>query len=246
MPGERKGKVYESIIYSVLAELVAANCVRGKLYWNETPMSMSIEPDFTIGVDPNTLYHGLLVTHCNSPRNSDMKGWRNLGELTELKTALPMVPQVAAITFGLIKEDLAPIQHAAFDSFRWVTHRPPERYAAPQPWLVLEGWAGELDKFTDEIEDEMPPQTQRPAWILETIGALSGKLRNRIGYDELRALLVRMFAERNRSSQHCARARRSRSDAPTYAVGQLPVERINRESFWVYIRHRDVNFGIRV
>lgn len=198
MASERKGKVYESLIYCVLTQLIEEGMLKGKLFWNETPAEMSFEPDFTIGQTSHSPRYGLLVTHCGSPRNSDMKGWRNLGELADFKTALARIPSVSAITFGRIKEDIAPLQHTAFDSFRWVTDRPLDKYPAPQPWLVLEPWARWLDEYVGQLEPELPEKASRKEWICGVVSLLGTKGRKDVGYEQLKVLLRQMLAETNR------------------------------------------------
>jgi len=132
MAGERKGKAYEAIVYLALKELVDAGEIQGPLNWNVKPAGMSIDPDFTFGDDPNQPRALLLVSHCGSAKNSDMKSWRNLGELGEAKTVLPTVPVVFCLTFGLFKEELTSLQAAAFDGFEYV------RLADEPAYLVRE------------------------------------------------------------------------------------------------------------
>ncbi len=77
---------------------------------------MTIEPDFTIGPNANDPHTVLLVTHSSSTKNSDMKFWRNIGELAEAKTLLPTHARVYNVMFdSKIKEDLKGIQGTAFD-----------------------------------------------------------------------------------------------------------------------------------
>lgn len=120
MAGEKKGKAYEALVHVALLELVAEGKLAGPVHWNVTPTGMSIEPDFITGSDPNNPKTLLLLSHCASVKNSDMKMWRNLGELVEAKTMLPTMPRVYCLTFGIIKTDLEPIQQHAFDQFVWV------------------------------------------------------------------------------------------------------------------------------
>lgn len=116
MAGERKGKTYEAILKVALDRLRAAGKIKGEIFWNKVPKGMTIEPDFTIGKDEDHPTHVLLVNHSSSAKNSDMKFWRNIGELAEAKLFLATVPRVYNIAFdSVIKEDLKKIQAAAFD-----------------------------------------------------------------------------------------------------------------------------------
>ena len=90
------------------------------VHWNVKPDGMSIDPDFTLGIDPHRPHTVLLVSHCRSSKESEKKTWRNLGELGEAKTVLPIVPQVFCLTFGLFKEELTALQAAAFDGFAYI------------------------------------------------------------------------------------------------------------------------------
>jgi hypothetical protein len=117
MAGEQKGKTYEAIVKVALDRLKDSKQIKGNIYWNEKPTGMTIEPDFTIGADKDSPKYVLLVTHSSSAKNSDMKFWRNIGELAEAKLLLTTVPAVISITFdSVIKEDLKRIQNMSFDS----------------------------------------------------------------------------------------------------------------------------------
>lgn len=117
MAGERKGITYEAIVKLALEELVGKGTLVGSIFWNEKQEAMTIEPDFTVGADKDHPTHIFLVTHSGSAKNSDMKFWRNIGELSEAKTALFSVPAVFSIVFDAeIKRDLILVQAAAFDN----------------------------------------------------------------------------------------------------------------------------------
>lgn len=116
MAGERKGKAYETLVMMSLLELKRQGKLKGKVFWNVTPNGMSIEPDFTIGVNANYPDVILLITHSGAAGNSHMKFWRNMGELAEAKTLLPLQPRVYSVAFdSIIKSDLKLLQSASFD-----------------------------------------------------------------------------------------------------------------------------------
>ena len=116
MAGERKGKTYEALVMVALQELKKRGKFKGEIFWNETPKGMTIEPDFTIGSNVDRPRFLILVTHSGSAKNSDMKFWRNMGELAEAKVCLPVIPKVFSITFdSVIKESLKLLQASAFD-----------------------------------------------------------------------------------------------------------------------------------
>ena len=116
MAGETKGKTYEGIVKIALERLVAKGVLKGSVFWNERPASMTIEPDFTVGTDKDRPTHVFLVTHSGSAKDSEKKFWRNIGELVEAKVRLPAAAHVYSIAFdSTIKEDLKALQGAAFD-----------------------------------------------------------------------------------------------------------------------------------
>lgn len=116
MAGETKGKTYEAIVKIALERLVTKGVLKGSVFWNERPASMTIEPDFTVGADKDRPSFAFLVTHSGAGGNSHMKFWRNIGELVEAKVRLPAAAQVYSIAFdSTIKEDLKALQAAAFD-----------------------------------------------------------------------------------------------------------------------------------
>lgn len=115
MAGEKKGKTYEAIIFLALRQAVGKRKTH-LVKWNETPESMCIEPDFTIGDDPNSPDQVILVTHSGSAKESEKKFWRNIGELAEAKVLLPKPPAVFSIVFdAVMKKDLQTVQSKAFD-----------------------------------------------------------------------------------------------------------------------------------
>jgi hypothetical protein len=116
MAGERKGIAYEAIVKIALEELVRKGKLTGTVFWNEKPNAMTIEPDFTVGTDKDHPTHVFLVTHSIATKNSNMKFWRNIGELAEAKGRLPSLPRVYSIVFdSRMYETLKVLQSATFD-----------------------------------------------------------------------------------------------------------------------------------
>jgi hypothetical protein len=114
--GERKGKTYEALVKGVLDEVISELRPGRQIFWNDTPDGMTIEPDFTVGLDKNHPEIVILVTHSGSAAESHKKLWRNLGELVECKTGLPVIPNVYNIAFdAVLKQDVKHLQATAFD-----------------------------------------------------------------------------------------------------------------------------------
>jgi hypothetical protein len=179
MAGEKKGKAYEALVHVALHDLVAAKKLAGPLHWNITPKEMSIEPDFLTGQDPNSPTSILLLTHSGSAKESEKKMWRNLGELVEAKTVLPELPRVYALTFGVIKADLEPIQQHAFDHFAWVRQ-------STHPW------ADELDGFVSSCISSFPKgKDAQLGFVQAELNKATTKVKS--AYQQLKTLLETVY-----------------------------------------------------
>jgi hypothetical protein len=121
MAGERKGKTYEAIVFVVLSKLKKEGKLKGNIFWNETPKTMTIEPDLVVGDQLDKPDYIFMVTHGGSAKESNRKYWRNVGELVEEKTRLRSVPKVLAITFdSIIKEDIKRAEQYTLDGALFV------------------------------------------------------------------------------------------------------------------------------
>lgn len=116
MAGEQKGKAYEALAKVALEDIKGTGKIKGRIFWDERPDTMTIMPDLTIGRSSNDPDICLLITHTGSAKNSDMKFWRNMGELVEEKVFLPTPAKVFNLAFdSVFKENLKKVQAASFD-----------------------------------------------------------------------------------------------------------------------------------
>lgn len=116
MAGEKKGKTYEALFYIALEHVNYQKNLNYSIFWNEKPSVMTIEPDLTLGKTSENPEYVFLITHSGAITNSNMKFWRNIGELAEAKVFLPNAPKVFTILFDSdIKKDIKEIQAASFD-----------------------------------------------------------------------------------------------------------------------------------
>jgi hypothetical protein len=116
MAGEQKGKAYEAFTKAALLRLKGKRVFKGDIFWDEKAEGMTIVPDLTIGTDKDHIHTLILITHSGSAKESEKKGWRNMGELAEAKIFLPVVPKVFNLAFdSVIKENLKKAQAASFD-----------------------------------------------------------------------------------------------------------------------------------
>jgi hypothetical protein len=158
LAGERKGITYEAIVKIALEKLVRKGDLKGQVFWNERPEAMTIEPDLTVGADKDHPTHVMLVTHSGSAKNSDMKFWRNIGELAEAKSSLASEPLVFSIVFDAeIKQELKDVQAAAFDGQLIVA----DRHYGPS-----------LNKWIDRNQGDLPARG------LEKVDALMSLLKS--------------------------------------------------------------------
>lgn len=151
MAGERKGKTYEAIVFVILEQLKKKGKFKGDVFWNKTPKGMTIEPDLVVGNDIDHPSHIFLITHSGSAKNSDMKFWRNMGELAEAKTFIATIPHVFNIAFdSVIKKDLKKILAAAFDGQLIVGDT---KYGGDIQTWVDQNQAGMPTKADDKADD---------------------------------------------------------------------------------------------
>ena len=116
MAGERIGKTYEALLKVVLDAYCEKKHPKSRVFWNETPEGLSVEPDFLIGSDKDHPEIVFMVTHSGSSKESEKKCWRNIGELCEVKTVLDPAPLAVNIVFdSVMKNNLKLLQAAAFD-----------------------------------------------------------------------------------------------------------------------------------
>jgi hypothetical protein len=177
MAGETKGVAYEALTKLVLEDLKAEGKLKGRIFWGEKPDDMTIQPDLTIGSSANAPEVNLLITHSGSAKNSDMKFWRNMGELVESKVFLPSPPKVFNLAFdSVIKEDLKKAQEASFDGQLLVGD---QTYGDDlQTWINMN-----LKGFPKEREDKVE--------YLRKVASKDKELRRFIGHlkTDLEALL---------------------------------------------------------
>jgi len=118
LAGEKRGLFYEALTYICIQKVLSSENARLNVYWNQTPDQMSIDTDITVGTSPKKPSHLFLVSHCTSEHNSDMKFWRNLGELREARLLLPAKTKVVCLLFDAkFKKNLLILQKYAYDTF---------------------------------------------------------------------------------------------------------------------------------
>ena len=168
MAGERKGITYEAILKVVLDELKKKGAFQDEIFWNEKATGMSVTPDLTTGKSKDLPNRVLLVTHSNSAKNSDMKAWRNLGELAECKLRLKTIPFVFNVAFDSeIKDRLKAISCYSFDGQLIVGDR---------------DYGRELLKWVENNQKSLPTEAMQKAAAISDLTKSDTSIRKLIEY----------------------------------------------------------------
>ena len=168
MAGERKGKTYEAIIKLVLEELFSEGVISNSIYWNKTPDEISIEPDFIIGPELNHPEIVFSVTHFTSPKESNRKAWRNIGEICEIKRVFKPRPKTISVVFdSLLKESMKAIQAIVFGRQLIVGDQP---YGAR-----LINW---VERKMDELPSDQNEKYNQLRLLLESDKTFAGLVAN--------------------------------------------------------------------
>lgn len=134
MANETRGILYETITEEALRQAVTITDIPGTVRWNEKPDGMSVNPDFTLGFNKDDPSHLILVTASGSSHNSDMKSWRNLGELQEAKAQLKSSPIVVNLYFeSEVKANLNTLSQKLYDVVMNVDDKP--YFPTLQTWV---------------------------------------------------------------------------------------------------------------
>lgn len=174
MADSKIGKVYEAILAVALEQLLKRSHSISRVFWNQNPEGVDVEPDLLIGESVDHPEYIFCVTHSASAKESDKKNWRNLGELSELKSVLDPLPVVINVFFeSVLKSDLKDIQSASFDAQLMVDERP---YAKK-----LGGWVRRNTNYLphgqQEIADEIRQLVRKNATLKSVIEGVIADLR---------------------------------------------------------------------
>lgn len=119
------GIAYEVLFYVALKEAQRRHFFKGDIYWHERPRGINVVPDFLIGQDKDNPDYIFLVSHLTTSKESEKKGWRNLGELCEMKVSLDKAPIAIDVVFEAgIKPGVLAVQKACFDAVFLVEGKP--------------------------------------------------------------------------------------------------------------------------
>jgi hypothetical protein len=160
MSNETRGELAEAIAVVALERATAGRSAR--VFWEERPSDALVLPDITIGADPASPSHVVLVTACDTPRSSAMKYWRDLGEIFDTKSGSATPPRIISLVFrSSIKEELIRLEGALCDSVLLVD-RDTTFGAAITSWL-------------EANHADAPSKKEKKKALIEEATAASGK-----------------------------------------------------------------------
>jgi hypothetical protein len=114
LAGETRGELAEAIAKVAVENALKANRTKETVFWEESPLNSTIKPDLTIGIDKDHPSHVILVNASDTARNSDIKYWRNIGEIFDSKSRLQSGPAILNIVFkSQIKPELVTLRGCA-------------------------------------------------------------------------------------------------------------------------------------
>ncbi len=135
MAGETRGELAEAIAMVATQEALRTLNSSESAFWEETPDAAAIRPDITTGRSKNLPTNVILVNASDSPKESEKKFWRNIGEIFDCKTRLAPRPTVIALFFkSEIKPELIKLTSALCDASHLVD-RDPTHGPAISEWL---------------------------------------------------------------------------------------------------------------
>jgi hypothetical protein len=108
-------KFQEGVIAAALIKILPGR--ESEIYWNKKICDHLVNPDLTVGVNPEVPEIIICVAHSDSEKESDKKFWRNMAELTLAKARLPLRPLLISILFEeQYKPGLMEVMGRGFDA----------------------------------------------------------------------------------------------------------------------------------
>lgn len=135
MAGETRGELAEAIGKVALERAVSLLGRKDQIFCQKSPDGAVIKPDITIGKDEKSPEVLVLVNASESPRNSDIKYWRNIGEIFDSKARLSPAPSILNLVFrSEIKPELIRLTAEVSDA-SCLVDRHPDYGAGISQWL---------------------------------------------------------------------------------------------------------------
>jgi hypothetical protein len=208
MASEQRGLFYEAMTFYALSSLGRGLGNKNQAFWNETPQLMTIDTDITIGPFPNAPKHLFLVSHCTAEHNSDMKFWRNIGEVGEAHSVFDPPPRTICVLYDAkFKRNLLILQPYAFDDYVDVT-----KYA----------WGRVLIDFAHAHHGSLPVEKESKLRFLKKNQASNAALRSALG--SLAKRLAESLKTRSKNAEMLWRA--VKAVEMSRVPGAVPTQRL--------------------
>src|SRR5689334_541242 len=105
--GETRGQLAEAIAKVAVERAVGQLGRSETVFWEESPVGSVIRPDLTTGESKDLPTNLVLVNSSESPKESEKKYWRNIGEIFDAKARLSPAPSILSLVFrSAIKPEL--------------------------------------------------------------------------------------------------------------------------------------------
>jgi hypothetical protein len=173
MAGERLGKIYEAILFVSTKNALSSNYPLIPVIWNPPKNNLMVPPDICIG-DPLSPQAIFLITRSGSRRNWEMKFWRTVGEIVDIRSSLP---ETKIINFSLgteIKEELLEVLDLLVDINIF-----PNREIREQ----VEDWAKQVERGSPRDKDSLIEYVENklktaPTVVKNLISSINDSIKN--------------------------------------------------------------------
>lgn len=183
MAGETRGELAEAIAKVALEIAISNRSKEENVYWEVLPQSLVILPDLTIGKDKDSPINLFLVNACDSVGNSNMKFWRNIGEIFDAKSRLESSPAIFNLVFkSEIKPELIRLTEVLCDSAHNVD-LDPKHGSYISKWLEANHSkvpSSKLLKLKTVEEALDPSSASYDSCLSEAINDLSNKITQKL------------------------------------------------------------------
>jgi hypothetical protein len=169
MAGERLGRCYEAFLFHAAREAAKKLAPRREVHWNPSLPSLMVEPDISVGPmnDPQTI---VMITQSAARRTWDKKFWRNIGEIVDIRGALPDA-RIVSVTLGTeIKEELADVLARLVDDNVF-----PDRPTRQEIEDWMSGFVAGASKDRDELLEQISEVIARAPALVQAFSVEAGK-----------------------------------------------------------------------
>ena len=176
MAGERLGRCYEAFLFHAASEAAKKLSPRREVHWNPSVPALMVEPDLCVGKadDPQTI---VMVTQSAARRKWELKFWRNIGEIVDIRSVFPGA-RIVSVTLGTeIKEELADVLARLVDDNVF-----PDRQLRQDVGDWVSGLVDGASKDRDELVEQIAKALARaPAPVRAFAGEVGKRIVQKAG-----------------------------------------------------------------